>query len=141
MVETDPTSCQYVTKEIVLENPATSLKMFIGAHINEDADIRAFYAIGNSSKFRPIFIPFPGYSNLDNQGNIISLEKNNGESDVFIPKTNSYEFVTDVNSFREHVFTADNLPSFRNFRIKFVLTSTNQVYVPKVRDLRVIALA
>jgi len=35
----------------------------------------------------------------------------------------------------------DNLEPFRYYRIKLVLSSTNQVYVPRVKDLRVIALA
>ena len=34
-----------------------------------------------------------------------------------------------------------NSPSFRSYRIKIILTSTSQVYVPRVKDLRVIALA
>ena len=43
--------------------------------------------------------------------------------------------------FRDYTFTADQLPSFRSYRIKIVLTSTSQVYVPRMKDLRVIALA
>jgi len=38
-------------------------------------------------------------------------------------------------------FTIDQLPAFRSYRIKLLLTSTSQVYVPRVKDLRVIALA
>jgi len=33
------------------------------------------------------------------------------------------------------------LPSFKSYRIKLIMTSTNQVYVPRMKDLRVIALA
>ena len=43
--------------------------------------------------------------------------------------------------FREYSFTADQLPSFRTYRIKIILTSTSQVHVPRLRNLRVIALA
>ena len=35
----------------------------------------------------------------------------------------------------------EDLPQYRNYRIKIVLTSTNQVYVPRMKDLRVMALA
>ena len=38
-------------------------------------------------------------------------------------------------------FLISQLPTFRNYRIKLVLSSTSQVYVPRFRDLRVIALA
>ena len=41
-VEVDPTACQYILKEIVIENPATSLKVMLDAHIGATADIRAF---------------------------------------------------------------------------------------------------
>ena len=45
------------------------------------------------------------------------------------------------NSSREHEFNMENLPPFKYYRIKFLLTSTNQVYVPRVSNLRVITLA
>ena len=32
-------------------------------------------------------------------------------------------------------------PSFKSYRIKLVMTSTNQTYPPKLKDLRVICLA
>ena len=47
----------------------------------------------------------------------------------------------DKADYREYTFTADQLPSFRTYRIKINLTSTNQSFVPRVKDLRVIALA
>ena len=44
-IEEDPTGCQYVSKEIVLENSASSIKIIVAAHVGEDADIRSFFAI------------------------------------------------------------------------------------------------
>ena len=44
-------------------------------------------------------------------------------------------------NFKEYTFTVDDLPEFRTYRIKLILTSTSQVHVPRVRNLRVIALA
>jgi len=43
--------------------------------------------------------------------------------------------------FREYTFTANDLPTFKNYRIKFILTSSNQTWVPRVSELRVITLA
>ena len=139
-ITSDPTSCQYISKEMILENSGTSLKLLVAAHIHLDSDIRAFYAVNGKEGQEPIFIPFPGYTNLNSRGQVILAENNNGESDKFIPKTNSYGFGDDV-EFKEYVFTADNLPSFRSYRIKVLMTSTTQVFVPRVKDLRVIALA
>jgi len=137
----DPSACQYISKEIILENPASSLKILVSAHINLNCDIRALYAVDNNPGFEPIFVPFPGYSNLNEKGQVISEQNNNGESDKFITKTNTYGFSSENLEFREYVFTADQLPSFKSYRVKLILTSTSQVYVPRIKDLRVIALA
>ena len=110
-------------------------------HLTSRNDIRAFYAISDKENFNPIFIPFPGYANLDQDGQVISPEKNNGQSDTFIAPTNEESFDSSQLEFNPYEFTIDNLPSFKAYRIKIVATSTSQVYVPQVRALRVIAFA
>ena len=136
----DPTACSYLTKEIQLESAATSIKILLSAHVHQNADVRAFYAIGNDMGFDPIYTPFPGYGNLNSRGQVIAKQDNNGQSDILVPKTNQYGFGEDA-VFSEYSFTIDQLPSFRYYRIKLLLTSTTQVYVPRVKDLRVMALA
>ena len=138
---TDPTAFQYISKKVVLENPATSIKIFVAAHISPFSDIRAFYAIGDGSGFRPIFTPFPGYTNLNGRGQIISKEDSNGLPDAFVPKSNREAFNPLDVEFKDYNFTVDNLPSFKTYQIKLIFTSTDQVYVPQMKDLRVIALA
>ena len=140
-IETDPTACQYITKELILENSATSIKIIVDAHVHLDSDIRAFYAISDREGFEPIFTPFPGYKNLDIRGEIINEADNNGQSEKLVPKTNSYGFDSATLQFKEYTFTVDRLPTFRNYRVKLVMTSNSQVYVPRIRDLRVVALA
>ena len=140
-IQSDPTACQYLSKEIVLENSATSLKVLLNAHINSTSDIRVFYAISDQQGFDPIYIPFPGYANLNTKGQVIAPENNDGSPDALIPKTNAYGFDSSSIEYRDYTFTADDLPAFRNYRIKILLTGTNQVFVPRVKDLRVIALA
>jgi hypothetical protein len=137
----DPTACQYLSKELNLENPATSIKILVGAHIHLDADIRAFYAVSDKQGFKPVFTPFPGFKNLDKQGQVISPKNNDGQSDTLVVKSNSYGFEPQDIEYKDYTFTADNLPSFRSYRIKIILTSKNQAYVPRMKDLRVLALA
>lgn len=137
----DPTGCQYISKEIILENPASSIKIILAGHLTDVNDIRAFYCVNNKPGIEPIFTPFPGYKNINSRGQIISAEDSNGESDALVPKSNSYVFDGRDAGYREYTFTADQLPSFRTYRIKINLTSTNQCFVPRVKDLRVIALA
>ena len=130
-ISEDPTAFQYVTKENVLESPATSIKILLSAHINQYSDIRAFYAIGESANFEPIFQGFPGY-----------LNASDGNSDVLVPVSDAAEgFLSNDLTFKEYTFTTGNLPAFKSYRIKLVLTSTNQAYPPRVKELRTITLA
>ena len=138
---TDPSAFKYISKEVGLKNPATSIRIMLEGHLTSLNDIRAFYAISGKENFNPIFVPFPGFSNLDENGKIISPEKNNGQSDTFVPPTNEESFNSSELEFNPYEFTIDNLPSFKAYRIKLVLTSTSQVYVPQIKALRVIALA
>ena len=136
----DPNACQYVSKEMMLENSASSIKIILDAHVTENADIRAFYAINNNEGKTPIFVPFPGYNNINRNGEIIDKRDNDGRSDKKIIKDNDYSFGPNV-TYKEYTFSVDQLPSFKTYRIKLVMTSTSQVHVPRVKDLRVLALA
>ena len=137
----DHTACQYVSRENSLANSASSIKVLLSAHINEFSDIRAFYAISATPNFDPIFEPFPGYKNLNDQGQVISAAESDGLPDRFIPKSDAAGFKSSELTFREYEFNMEDLPPFKFYRVKFVLTSTNQTYVPRVSDLRVITLA
>ncbi len=137
----DPNSFVYATKPISLETPASSIKVYMNAYINVDSDIRCFYSILDDPNSEEIFYPFPGYKNLTSNGDIINLSDSDGLPDKIIPKTDVTGFDSEFLDFREYEFTIDNLPTFRYFSIKLIGTSTNQVYPPRVKDLRVIALA
>ena len=136
----DPTACQYISKENTLENPATSIKVIVDSHINNYADIRVFYAISESSNFEPVFVPFPGYDNLNERGEIIALDKSSGKSDTYNTVSDVSGFESQDLDFREYTFTANDLPSFKSFRVKILLASSNQTYPPRIRDLRVITI-
>jgi hypothetical protein len=137
----DPNACQYISKEVTLENPASAIRIMLDAHVNQVSDIRAFYSVSGDPGFEPIFTPFPGFANLNTRGDIINEADNNGTTNTFVPAALKEGFGYDNLEFREHVFEVDKLPSFRSYRIKIILASTSQVLVPKVKDLRVIAFA
>ena len=136
----DPNACQYVSKEMILENSSSSIKLILDAHLTEESDIRAFYSINNTQGKKPIFIPFPGYDNIDRKGEVIDRANNDGKSDKKVIKSNEYTFSPNA-EFKEYTFSIDQLPSFKTYRIKLVMTSTSQVHVPRVKNLRVLALA
>jgi len=136
----DPTSCLYVSRENALANSASSIKILVDSHINEFSDIRAYYAISTNPNFDPIFEAFPGYKNLNNEGQVINSTQSDGLPDRLIPKVDA-ALMSNEATFKEYEFNMEDLPEFKYYRIKLVLTSTNQTYVPRLSNLRVITLA
>lgn len=137
----DPSSFVYATNIIALEFSATSIKLLLSAYVNTYSDVRAFYAIQNDPSNDLVYYPFPGYENLTSDKTIINQSLNNGKSDKNVLKTDVLAFASDILPFKDYEFTIDSLPSFRYFSIKLVGSSTNQAFPPRIRDLRVIALA
>ena len=137
----DPSDCQYVTKIVRLKNPASSLKLYVTAHVNSSSDLRAFYSIDNTESANPVFVPFPGYNNLTLDGQVIDPSLNDGSPDEFINKNYINQSLSTDDSYTNYEFTANNLPDFKYFRIKIIMTSTNQAYVSKIKNMRAVALA
>jgi len=137
----DPSSFVYATNAISLESPASSIKILVAAYVNINSDLRAFYSVLNDPLDDVIYYPFPGYSNLTLSGEVIDSSVNDGTSDKFVPKVDNLDYGNNESIFKDYEFTIDNLPSFRYFSIKLVGSSTNQAYPPRLKDLRVIALA
>ena len=137
----DPNSFQYISKENILKTPASSIQVILDAYVNTFADIRVFYAIDTKENSDPIFVPFPGWDNLNSLGLVIDPSKNSGRPDSYVSPTSYLRFEQNETPFSEYKFTVDNLPSFKTYRIKIVMPSTNQVYPPRFKNLRVIALA
>ena len=139
---TDPHAAVYLTNRVDLKQPATSLKVLVGAYRHSSADFRVLYQLfrADSSEIEQAFELFPGYDNLkDTNGDgfgdtIIDSTHNSGRPDAFVPASQDDEF-------REYQFSIDNLNQFTGFRIKIVMNGTNEAYTPRLKDLRVIALA
>ena len=141
-VREDPDRFFYITKNVVLENPATSLEVIIDGYVPDLCDLRVFYAVNQDKKLDDvIFTPFPGFKNLNINGQIISQTKSDGQSNLKVPKVDQYVQTPSVDLFKEYSFTADDLSPFNQFRIKIVGTSTNAAVVPQLRNLRATALA
>jgi hypothetical protein len=141
-VEEDPHMSVYVTNPILLSQPATSLRVLISAYRHSSVDFRVLYQLirSDSSEIEQTYELFPGYDNLldnDNDGFgdvVIDSKLNNGRPDRFVPSSNEGEFL-------DYQFSADNLEQFNGFRIKLVMSGTNEAKQPRFRDLRAIALA
>lgn len=131
----DPNAAIYISKKVKLEKSANSLKVLFDAFRHSSNDIRVLYRLfrTDTPDDQQLYELFPGYDNLDANGNIINSSSNSGRSDKFInPSSNP-------NDFSSYEFNARNISLFNGFQIKIVMTGSNQSFVPKIRDLRAIA--
>ena len=99
-------------------------------------DIRVLYRIFrvDAPPQYQLFERFPGFDNLDSNGNPIDVAKNNGKPDRKIPASLEGQF-------NDYEFTAENLPAYNGFQVKVVFSSSNQAQSPELLDFRAIALA
>ena len=134
----DPCAATYVSNLIVLENPATSLKVQFAGYRRDSSDIRVMYKVlseGESeNSMEKDFDLFPGFANIDQNGNIINKTNNNGKPDDPVTPSAS-------ETFKDYEFTIEELPPFTRFQVKIDMTGTNQAQPPYIKDLRAIALA
>lgn len=131
----DPHSFVHITSRVNLQQNAISLKVLLAAYRHVSSDIRVLYKIftNNTSDSDQVWNLFPGYNNLDVNGDVIDIDNNDGRSDVDVRSSLNDEYL-------DYSFTADNLPAFTGFQIKIIGTGTNQAYSPIIKDLRVLAV-
>ena len=129
----DPCASTYVSKMVVLNNPATNLLVEFAAYRRSDADIRVFFkTIAEGSTENSLdrnFELFPGHDNIDQNGKVINFSNNSGLSDDPVPAAVGGEF-------RDYSFTSRELPPFTKFQIKIDMVGTNQAQPPLIKELR-----
>lgn len=133
----DPSIATYVTKIIKLEKGSDNLKVFFDAYRHSSNDIRVLYRLfrTDTDETNQSYELFPGFNNLDSNGNIVNSANNDGLPDKIVDFSNTDD------DFRGYEYTAKNLPLFNGFQIKIIMNGTNLAKVPLIRDLRVIATA
>ena len=138
----DPHSAIYISNRVDLKNPATSLKLLIGAYRHPSADFRVLYQLfrEDGTETDLSYELFPGFDNLrDSDGDgfgdtIIDPTKNSGKPDAFVSPS-------ETNEFKEYQFSVDNLDEFTGFKFKIVMSGTNEAFPPRFKDIRAMALA
>ena len=121
----DDHDCTYSTKIVQIENPATSLQVQLLGYRPAGSNIRAQYRLFRSDSASREH----DFTNFNSNGR--------PDIDPGISSTND-PLVTDYDDYK---WTANGLPSFNAFQIRIVMTTTNQALPPRIKDLRVIALA
>jgi len=133
----DPHAAVYVSNDINLANSATSLKVLFSAVRPNTSEIRVMYKLirKDSDDFDNVYEFFPGYENIDSNGQIIDPTQNNGNPDQNIEPSST------LGDFKDYEYSIDNLPKFDGFAIKIIMNGTDQSRVPLIKELRGIALA
>jgi hypothetical protein len=126
----DNNSAIYLTKQIALENPATSLKVLFAGHRPSTSEIKVLFKIlrtDDASDFDDLGYKFFNTTGVDDQG---------------VPAS------ADEDDFKEYIYTAgvtddgigDPLDEFVSFQIKIVMQGTNCAEPPRIKELRALAL-
>lgn len=129
-----PAEARYITKPITLADGFDSgdLRVILNGNIPTGTNIHVFYKLLSSSDTTP-FKNRP-YQKMEMVGNIITSKT----SEEFLEYEYRPSLIENfVNYVSEDGVTYD---TFKTFSIKVVLTSLDPSVIPKVRDLRIIAL-
>ena len=127
----------YITKRATLENPATSLRVIFDANREDTADIKVLYKIlrtDDANDFDELDFRF-----FNDDGTVVG----SGGPDVSVSPSlgldqfNEYEFTAGVTD--DGIGTP--LDEFIAFQIKIVMRATNSARPPRIKDLRILALA
>ena len=114
---------KYITKPIILENPATALDIRISASVQSTSAVKLFYRTTSAEDVRKLGdVAWRGFNE-------------DGSADVTVEPSK------EDNDFKEQKFSVSSLPEFTAFSIKIVLTGSISSYPPLVKDMRGIALA
>jgi hypothetical protein len=111
--------CRYITRKITLDQDATAIKTIFAANRPDGSTIEVYYKIqssGSDQKFE-------------------ELPWIQATSQV-VPLTTE-----DTRQFKDYEYLDEGLTAFTSVAIKIVIKSQNSSKVPRIRDLRVIALA
>ena len=129
--EGDSGETVYITKKVGLDSPATALRVVLDAHKPSTADIKVMFKILRSDDA----------SNFDDLG--WQYFNTTGTTD------NTVSANTTKDDFTEYQYTAGKkddgtgsaLDEFISFAIKIKMQGTNCADVPRIKDLRALALA
>ena len=116
-------AAKYITRPVQLKNPSTALDIRLSANVRSTSAVKMFFRVSSAEEARKL-------------GDVVWTAFNDdGTPDAAVDSTEN-----DV-EFKEHQYSANDIPAFAVFQLKVVLTGTNSSYPPLIKDMRGIALA
>ena len=120
----DENAAIYITRLARLDNSATGVKVALSANTFEFSEIQVMY------KLVPV-----GYTGDTDDLNFEFFNTDGRpDSGKMVPQNDPFIF-------GDFEYTLDDAPAYDGFQLKIVLKNYNQPYIPRVKDLRIIALA
>ena len=129
--EGDHNAAIYITKQVNLENVATSIRVLLAAHRPATNDIKVMYkvlGVDESVDFQSL-----GYRYFNTDGSSDQTVQPSAHRDDF------QDYVYSAGVTDDGIGTP--LQEFISFQIKIIMQGTNSSEPPRLRDLRVLALA
>lgn len=121
---------KYVTKEVFIQNPGTSIDVRITANVKDTNNIKIYYKtkkVSTQNNFEDLnWIPF----NTDGNPDVNSI------ANVSVPVTADYE---KQSYYQEFSYSTKNLSEFSSFAVKIIMKTDDPTYVPKIQDFRAVA--
>ena len=121
---------KYVSKEVFINSPGTSIDVRITATVKDTENIKVFYKFKKSSSqenFDDInWIGFNSDGNPDNSDIATSSNSISG----------NYE---SQSSYQEFKYSVSNLVEFSSYAVKIIMKTDDPASPPKVQDLRAVA--
>lgn len=121
---------KYVTKEISINNPGTSIDVRMTSNIKDIENIKVLYKIKLSSVQTNFDDINWEYFNLDGSPDNKDLAKPANSISGQFEKQDFYQ---------ELKYSISNLSEFTSFAIKVIMKTDDPAYVPKIQDIRAVA--
>ena len=121
---------KYVTKEISIGNPGTSINVKLTANVKDIEDIQVLFRYKESSSQESFDVIEYQYFNGTGLPDVPTVATSTNTISSVVEKQESYQ---------ELEYSVADLPEFSSFGIKIVMKSDNPSYVPKIQDMRAVA--
>ena len=121
---------KYVTKEIVLQNPSTSIDVRLSQNLFNSDDVLVFYKIKlANTQFNFDDLNWYAFNQFGESDESVIASAENSISGLY----ESQE------SYKEYKYSVSGLPEFTSYAIKIVMRSSNPAFIPKIQDMRAVA--
>ena len=121
---------KYVTKEVSIGNPGTSIDVRLTANVKDISNIRVLYRYKKSSSQENFEDIDWIYFNEDGDPDGFEIATSENSISGSVEKQSSYQ---------ELKYSVADLPEFSSFAIKIVMKTVDPAYAPKVQDIRAVA--